>query len=237
MNTSLRYGSVFLYSALLYSAFIAAPVFAGWNAGGGEQESSIGLVPNLANGRDIYEVCSACHMPEGWGLADGSYPGLAGQHRSVIIKQLTDIRVLNRDNPSMYPFALTREIGGSQSIADVAAYIQQLPMSPENGLGSGANLELGKRLYKDNCVKCHGANGEGSQEQFYPRIHGQHYLYLLRQFEWIREGKRRNANDDMVQQINGFSQEDMEAVIDYVSRLRPADELLAEPGWLNPDFD
>ena len=76
-------------------------------------------------------------MPEGWGRTDGTFPELAGQHRTVLIKQLTDIREGNRDNPTMYPFALPSEIGGEQSVADVTAYIAKLPMNPENGVGPG----------------------------------------------------------------------------------------------------
>ncbi len=86
-------------------------------------------------------------------------------------------------------------------------------------------------------MRCHGEHGEGSNEKYYPRIHAQHFKYLLRQFEWIRDGKRRNANPEMVQQIKGFSDKDMVAVMDYVSRLKPPKEMLGDPDWENPDYD
>jgi cytochrome c553 len=207
-----------------------------WNEAGGEQDEALHLTPNVENGRDVYEVCTACHLPEGWGTEDGTFPQLAGQHVKVAIKQLADIRAGNRDNPTMYPFALPQEIGGPQALADVVAYIQTLPMNPENGVGPGDDLALGEKLYKDNCVRCHGENGEGDDEKFYPRIHAQHYNYMLRQFEWIRDGKRRNANPEMVEQIKNFSDKDMRAVIDYTSRLKPPADKLGTPGWKNPDF-
>ena len=207
-----------------------------WNQGGGEQDEALHLTPDHENGVETYEVCSACHQLNGLGLTDGTFPQIAGQHYTVIIKQLADIRALNRDNPTMYPFALPSEIGGSQSIADVAEYISKLPMNPENGVGPGDDLAHGEQLYKENCVRCHGETGEGDNDKFYPRIHGQHYNYLMRQYQWIKEGKRRNANPDMVQQIQGFTDKDTSAVLDYVSRLRPPAEMVAEPGWENPDY-
>jgi len=209
----------------------------GWNQGGGEQEEALKLTPNLENGRDVYEVCSACHQPNGWGLVDGTFPQIAGQHRDVLIKQLADIRALNRDNPTMYPFALPQEIGGPQSIADVTAYIAKLPMNPNNGVGPGTMLDKGKQLYADNCVRCHGDQGQGDDAKYYPRIQGQHYEYLLRQYKWIKEGKRRNANPDMVKQIQNFTDEDTIAVLDYVSRLKAPAEMLGAPDWVNPDFE
>lgn len=208
-----------------------------WNTGEGEQSVAMKLKANRENGIEVYEVCSACHLLEGWGMKNGTFPQLAGQHKNVLIKQLADIRALNRDNPTMYPFALPESIGDEQAIADVTDYIAKLPMNPDNGKGDGTDLELGKKLYKENCVKCHAENGEGDAAKFYPLIQGQHYAYMLRQFEWIRDGKRRNANPDMVKQIAGFSDKDMRAVIDYVSRIPVPKEKLGPPGWQNPDYD
>ena len=160
----------------------------------------------------------------------------------MLIKQLADIRSKNRDNPTMYPFALPESIGGTQAMADVTAYIAKLPMNPDNGKGEWPKgtpeYDQGKKLFKDNCTKCHGDEGRGNAEKFYPRIQGQHYEYMHRQFRWIRDGKRRNANPDMVKQIKGFSDKDMEMVINYVSRIPvPKEELAPSKDYLNPDYD
>jgi cytochrome c553 len=121
-------------------------------------------------------------------------------------------------------------------VADVAGYIDTLEISVGNGKGLGRDLELGERLYEENCTRCHGAKGEGDAEKHVPRIQAQHYKYLVRQFRWIRDGKRRNANAEMVAQIQGFKDGDAKAVLDYVSRLEPPAELRAPAGWSNPDF-
>ncbi len=213
-----------------------------WMTKGGEREEALHLKPDHENGIEVFEVCAGCHLTEGWGKPDGTFPQLAGQHQSVLIKQLADIRSKNRDNPTMYPFALPESIGGVQAMADVTAYISKLPMNPDNGKGEWAEgtpeFDKGKQLFKDNCVKCHGENGEGNAEKFYPKIQGQHYEYMLRQFHWIRDGKRRNANPDMVKQIKEFSDDDMKMVINYASRIPvPKKDLAPSKDWLNPDFD
>ena len=121
-------------------------------------------------------------------------------------------------------------------MADVAAYIAQLPMTPNNGVGPGMDLASGERLYKENCVDCHGENGEGDVKKHIPLIQGQHFNYLERQFRWISDGRRRNADEEMVKQIESFWGRDITDVMDYTSRLRPPKEKLAEIGWQNPDF-
>ena len=200
-----------------------------------EIKKGLQFAPNLENGKKVYTICAVCHEPEGWGDKQGYYPQIAGQLRGVIVKQMADIRAGNRDNPTMLPFT-SRKILSDQDIFDVAAYLEQIPMNPDNGIGPGDDLEHGKILYDKYCVDCHGAQGEGHLADNMPLIQGQHYEYLVRQFEWIRTNKRRNADKEMVEQIKGFSRSDVSAIMDYVSRMRPPSEKLAEPGWLNPDF-
>jgi len=230
-----------LLASNVFASGPAAKKAVEWNKAGGEKDTAMTLKADLENGLEVYEVCSACHLPEGWGGKDGTFPMVAGQHREVLIKQLADIRALNRDNPTMYPFALPESIGDEQALADVTAYIAKLPMNPDNGKGEWAEgtpeFDQGKKLYADNCVQCHGDNGEGMPDKYYPKIQGQHYNYMLRQFEWIRDGKRRNANPDMVKQIKEFSDKDMKMVINYTSRVKVPAEDLGPMGWQNPDFD
>lgn len=201
-----------------------------------EAEEALSKTPDLENGRKVFMICAVCHTPEGWGGNGGMYPQIAGQLQSVIIKQLADIRARNRDNPMMRPFTSPRVLGGTQQIADVAAYIAQLPMNPQNEVGPGYDLAHGEQIYKEHCVDCHGDQGQGDAQEHVPMIRGQHYHYLLRQFERIRLGKRRNADPKMVSQIRRFTPRDVAAVMDYVSRLKAPAEKLAEPGWRNPDF-
>ncbi|MBF0218280.1 MAG: c-type cytochrome [Gammaproteobacteria bacterium] len=194
--------------------------------------------PDRDNGKRLYYACAVCHTPEGWGSPSGYYPQIAGQHRSVLLKQLADIYKGNRDNPTMSPFTTSLFKLGSQALADLAAYIEALPMVPNNSLGMGGDgLVSGKKLYEDNCQNCHEANGEGKAAEFYPRIHGQHFRYLQRQMVWIKNGKRRNSDKEMVEQVHNFSYADIDAVSDYVSRMKPEQSRLADHlDWRNPDF-
>ena len=44
----------------------------GWMEGT-ERDAAMDLEPDMENGMDVYEVCAACHLPEGWGLDDGTF--------------------------------------------------------------------------------------------------------------------------------------------------------------------
>ncbi len=241
MNPKLLFKTGILALGLLSATAASAANIVEWNAAGGEEEEALNLKPDLENGMDVFEVCSACHLTEGWGEKTGTFPQIAGQHGNVLIKQLADIRAGNRDNPTMYPFALPESIGDAQALADVTAYIAKLPMNPDWGKGpwppGTPEYVEGEKLFKDNCVKCHGETGEGNNEKFYPKIQGQHYAYMLRQFEWIRDGKRRNANPEMMEQIKNFSNDDMKKVINWVTHQAVDPKLLApSKDWINPDF-
>ncbi len=306
-------------AAAAKAAALAKPPPGGhWKATAEEALEALELSGDPAEGEEIYTVCAACHFPTGWGDPLGVFPQLAGQHTNVLIKQIADIRAKNRDNPTMYPFAM--QIEGAQDIVDVCAYIQTRKMNPNPRVGPGGpsfilsnlrkevwpisldnlqqkvgdtnfkklktleekefkskegflaaltkaigagelskhkavilenadwttDLKLGKKLYEENCVRCHGDHAQGNWKQpvpvkegevantdkqklepgYFPVLAGQTYLYLVRQFSWIQIGKRRNANPDMIKQIQKFTFLDMKSVVDYASRF-----IMQEGDW------
>lgn len=188
-----------------------------WDEAVVEAREASKLTPRLDQGEEIYQVCSSCHLSTGAGQQDGTMPQLAGQRRGVLIKQMSDIRSGLRDNPSMYPYVA--RLDGPQALADVAAYIETLPIPVDNGMGPGVDLLRGEEIYVDECSRCHGVAGEGMAEAFYPRLAGQHYRYLVRQIIDIAGGRRGNANPDMAQVVARLSAKDIASVADYISRM------------------
>jgi cytochrome c553 len=143
---------------------------------------------------------------------------LSGQHTTVLIKQIADIRSGQRINPKMEPFIGDHVLDAFQ-IADVAVYLNGLPIGAGNGKGPGNLLAKGKELYDRDCADCHGAKGEGSAAKFFPMVAAQHYKYLLREVNFIRDGDRRNSNPEMVKVIKSYGTGDLEAVSDYMASL------------------
>jgi len=230
LNNRIHILLIISYIFMVHPVFADAPL-------DDELSQAMKLKPNVDNGKKVFKLCIACHGTTSWGLKDGTFPQLAGQHKSVIIKQIADIRAGNRDNPLMYPIAKESVMGGPQAIADVAAYIDTLPMTPDPGHGKGEKLKKAEKLFYRKCSECHGADGGGDPERHYPRIQGQHFEYLFRQIKWIREGKRKNANPTMMKRVKKMKIEDLEILVDYVSRIKPSKDKLAEKGWKNPDFE
>ncbi|MBL7003737.1 MAG: c-type cytochrome [Gammaproteobacteria bacterium] len=179
------------------------------------------LTPNLIEGKKMYNTCKTCHQDNGWGNKGGHYPQIAGQLKDVIIKQLLDIRSGLRGNPMMAPFTSERFLPTSQSIADVSGYISQLPMTDKNGIGPGFAIEKGKKLYVKHCEDCHGKEASGEIRRQVPALRAQHYNYMTRQFNWIKNGIRKNGDKEMIKQIQEIPFTDWQSILDYTSRLPP----------------
>ncbi|WP_186406144.1 c-type cytochrome [Candidatus Accumulibacter aalborgensis] len=192
-----------------------------WQAPAGEKSEALERKGNRKRGEELYALCRSCHLPSAGGLSDGSIPQLAGQHSSVLIKQMADIRVGLRDNPTMYPFAAV--LTDPQDLADLAAYLEGLCIPLDHGQYDAHDavrqVAKGRDLYEKECRVCHGPGGEGSRHKIYPVIAGQHYQYLLRQMTEIRDGKRRNANPEMVRIISKYSDDQLLAISAYQASL------------------
>jgi cytochrome c553 len=189
-----------------------------WNEIKGELKEALQAKGNPARGEAAFQPCQGCHRKDASGRVSGAYPRLAGQHANVLMKQIADIRSGRRSNIKMEPF-IDDHVLTAFDIADIAIFLEALPIPTANGKGVGTALARGKQLYDKDCADCHGAKGEGNGAKFYPMVAAQHYRYLLREVQLIRDGDRRNSNPDMVSVIKDYQLADMEAVSDYMSQL------------------
>ena len=181
------------------------------------------LEPNLQHGAELYQTCAACHGPEGRGTPDGEIPAIAGQHGSVLLKQLTDFRHDQRWDERMRNFTDRHHLPGAQDLTDVAAYISYLPRFPPTGkgIGDGTALSAGASVYFQKCERCHGPLGQGNLLLARPRLAGQHYGYLLRQLQETAAGQRPGMDRAHVERLQGVSPDELRGVADYLSRVSP----------------
>jgi cytochrome c553 len=198
------------------------------------------FIPDIEDGRNTFEVCARCHLPEAWGNADGTYPQLAGQHVNVLMKQLLDIRNGSRHSSLMFPFVQQRTIGGYQQLSNVVAYISTLPMNPAHSKGpwqeGTAEYEQGKKIYRKFCVSCHGENGEGNNELVYPKLQGQHFRYMSQQLGRIKRGLRE-VHPAMQAVVQKLDLEQLDKAVNYASYFTvPKEDMAVSKTWRNPDF-
>lgn len=174
---------------------------------------------DAVRGQQLFEPCAACHGANAGGSSDGLVPAIAGQHFSVLIRQLVDYRYSKRWDPRMESVARGHLLPDAAAIAAVAAYVSGLPHAPVIGLGDGEHAVYGGQVYRRVCAGCHGRAGEGDASRAIPRIAGQHYAYLLRQLYDAVDDRRPNFSPEHVQLLKRFQYAEFVGVADYVARL------------------
>jgi cytochrome c553 len=184
-----------------------------------ELEQALRSKPNLDHGAELFRNCAVCHGPQGGGTQDGGVPRIAGQHISVLAKQLVDYRHNRRWDIRMEHFADKHHLADSQAIADVTTYIHRLTPEAPPGVGDGELAPHGANVYGRLCESCHGHRAEGNATRMVPRIAGQHYDYLMRQIYDAADGRRPNFSPTHVRLLARLDRRDILGVSDYLSRL------------------
>jgi cytochrome c553 len=187
-----------------------------------EFRDAVSRTPDFERGAQLYrETCTACHGADGAGVADGSVPAIAGQHRRVLVKQLVDFRNRRRWDIRMEHFADRKHLPQAQDLADLAGHVNRLPAQPTRAFGGGEHLRQGASVYFSACESCHGPIGEGDDGELVPRLAGQHVDYLVRQMQDTADGRRPNMTETHAAIVRELDRQQILGVADYLSRMNP----------------
>ena len=196
---------------------------------------------DMEYGEEINETCAGCHGVFGQGSIGGEYPRLAGLDAEYIAKQLSDFKLRKRINIPMIPFANDRELPGDD-VRIIAGYLASIrlptklePIDEENfdaleRLHASkrvvniseypGNIELGRKVYDDECASCHAKDGYGKKKKKAPMLAGQYSEYLLRQIQLFRTGKRLHDEEQDDQELFiEFSDEVINGMLAYLATL------------------
>ncbi len=206
---------------------------------------------DLANGKDVYGTCAACHGANGEGGKQGEYPRLAGQPPAFLIAQLQSFQKRTRNNLPMFPYTEPRELSEAD-MKDVAAYLAAIDLpthAPQFKESATAlerlvamekvlvvprvegDLESGKKLMRQRCGGCHGTTGRGKPPRPFPRLAGQYPNYLLRQVEAYRRGDRVHEEDDKAEGVlMKLTPADIQNVLAYLTSVQDAPDVPADAG-------
>jgi len=178
---------------------------------------------NAQNGEALSVPCSACHGPDGNGISD-TFPKLAGQHESYLLKQLQDMKSGDRVNATMVG---QLDNLSEQDLEDLAAYYSGL--APTIGMAKPDLVAAGEQVYRTGnlstgvvaCTACHSPTGRGNGPAKFPALGGQHAAYLVTQLKAFRSGERTNDGDSQVMRTITFRMNDneIEAVASYINGL------------------
>lgn len=187
---------------------------------------------NAEDGEQYTESCAGCHGADG-NSAAASFPKLAGQHESYLLKQLIDIKSGDRVVPQM---AGLLDGFNEEQLADIAAYYA----SQEKTVGSADPdlVDLGEQLYRGgnmetgvpSCAGCHSPTGAGNGPAAYPMLSGQHAAYIESQLYKFQRGyrasepsaeARTNDGESRVMRTTAFRLKDfeIEALASYINGL------------------
>lgn len=198
-----------------------------------ELNSALRDRPSLLHGEALFDdTCIACHGPDGGGQPNGSVPAIAAQPSNFIIRQLIDYRHGRRSDLRMEHSTGKHRLVDAQDIADVAAYVSQLPPTRAADVGAGDHLIEAQSLYGRACAPCHGDSAAGDAGSGVPRLAGQHLDYLLRQMRNVtadREGQRPKFPREHAMLLQHFEDADLIDLADYLSRLGQARDSATTP--------
>jgi len=209
-----------LISIVAFWAFECANAHASEESVDQATQTALDLDAHPDRGGAQFELhCARCHGSQAQGRAGTGIPALAGQRFAYLVRQLANFAGAERDSHTMHAVVSQTEVREPQTWADIAAYLNRVPMSNRTQTGDGTRLGLGRGIFHEQCASCHRGDAHGDGDGFVPSLRNQHYHYLVNQLRKLGEGYRHNVDENLVRFIRSFDDKDISATADYLSRL------------------
>jgi cytochrome c553 len=195
---------------------------------------------NISAGKEKAAACVSCHGDNGNSIVS-TFPKLAQQHSSYLIKQLQAFKDGTRKNPMMSSIAMGLT---DDDMVDIAAYYadqevsaNELPIldddEDENKTAVNKTIQAiiaqGSDLYRNGdltrevsaCIACHGPFGEGNKPAAFPVLKSQHADYLIKTLTDFKSGARSNNPENMMHMIaKKMTDEEIKAVSYRISMMK-----------------
>jgi cytochrome c553 len=204
---------------------------------------------NISAGKEKAASCVSCHGDNGNSMVS-TFPKLAQQHPSYLIKQLKAFKSGARQNPMMSSIAMGLT---DEDMVDIAGYYadqqvsanelpvlddedeDQKPEATEGGKKGDGNEKIqtiihqGSDLYRNGdlarevsaCIACHGPFGEGNKPAGYPLLKSQHADYLIKTLTDYKNDTRSNNPENIMHMIaKKMTDEEIKAVSYRISMMK-----------------
>lgn len=168
-------------------------------------------------------VCAACHGADG-NSVNPTWPSLAGQHATYLVKQLQDFKAERRVDATMAGMVANLS---QEDMDDLAAYFES--QTPKAVPFDGNLIATGESIYRGGitetrvaaCMGCHSPSGKGNGPAGWPSLHGQHPDYIVAQLQAFKHGRRNNDVGKMMQNVaERMSDEEMASVAAYIAGIQ-----------------
>lgn len=201
---------------------------------------------NTGVGKEKSASCAGCHGDNGNSMV-ATFPKLAQQHSSYLVKQLQSFKNGTRNDPMMSSIAQGLKDDDMAAIADYYSS-QKITDNPvpvidpdedDDDKGAGQKTDAkevmktlmakGSDLYRNGdltrevsaCIACHGPHGEGNKPAAFPALKSQHAEYLMKSLHDFKSGARSNNPENMMHMIaRKMTDEEIKAVSYHISTMQ-----------------
>lgn len=197
---------------------------------------------NINAGKEKAASCISCHGENGNSMVP-TFPKLAQQHSSYLVKQLRAFKDGSRKDPMMSAMAMGLS---DDDMEDVAAYYaaqkisaNALPVVDDDDDDAKPATDAkdpvqeliaqGSDLYRNGdlkravsaCIACHGPLGEGNKPAAFPALRSQHADYLVKALTDFKSGARSNNPENMMHMIaKKMTDAEIKAVAYHISMMK-----------------